>query len=153
MTTAEIIEYVSGLGGVLKVSPAEGSEWPAISWGDTFFYYAPDGVVPTTGQPFATLVTKDYPDDRTSRLDRPDTFRVNIAVGKEAFTEWTGHAPGHGPADTDASVTDTVIAHPVYGTAGWLAVLNPGPRTAAPVRDLLRIAHDRARTRFERRPR
>ncbi|MDO3650417.1 DUF6194 family protein [Nocardia mangyaensis] len=149
MTTAEIIEYVSGLGGVLTLSPVEGSEWPEISWGDTFFYYAPDGVVPTTGQPFATIVTKDYPDDRTSRLDRPDTFRVNIAAGRDAFTEWTGR----GPAAVDASVIDTVIAHPVYGAAGWLAVVNPGERTDATVRALLRTAYDRARTRLERRNR
>lgn len=149
MTTAEIIEYVSGLGGVLTLRPVEGSEWPELSWGDTFFYYAPDGVVPTTGQPFATIVTKDYPDDRSSHLDRPDTFRVNIAAGKDAFTEWTGR----GPADGDASIVDTVIAHPVYGTAGWLAVVNPGERTDATVRELLRTAHDRARTRLERRTR
>ncbi|MFE6923153.1 DUF6194 family protein [Nocardia sp. NPDC057663] len=150
MTIDDIIDYVTGLGGVLHLRPDSGGEWPEISWGDSFFYYAPDGVVPTTTQPFATIVTKDYPDDRSSRLDRPGTFRLNIAAGRENFIEWTGHAPGRGPDEADSSITDTVIAHPVYGSAGWLAVVDPGERTDAVVHDLLRTAHDRARTRFER---
>ncbi|MFD5180947.1 DUF6194 family protein [Nocardia sp. NPDC058379] len=146
MTIDEIIEYVTGLGGVLHLAPGPGGEWPEISWGDSFFYYAPDGVVPTTTQPFATIVTKDYPDDRDSRLDRPGTFRLNISAGREAFGEWAN-------PQVDAATEDTLIAHPVYAAANWLAVVNPGARTDAVVRDLLRTAHDRARHRVERRTR
>ncbi|MFD9962318.1 DUF6194 family protein [Amycolatopsis sp. NPDC058986] len=150
MTTEEIIRFLDSLDGVLTLSPLPGDGSPEISWGDTFFYYAPDGVVPKT-QPFATIVTKNYPGDERSRLERPDTFRVNIAAGKDAFREWTRHAPRDTADDADASVTDTVIAHPVYGTVGWLAVVNPGPRTGTAVRELLRTAYDLARSRYERR--
>ncbi|MFD9891634.1 DUF6194 family protein [Amycolatopsis sp. NPDC059027] len=150
MTTEEIIRFLDSLDGVLTLSPLPGDGSPEISWGDTFFYYAPDGVVPKT-QPFATIVTKNYPGDERSRLERPDTFRVNIAAGKDAFREWTRHAPRDTVDDADASVTDTVIAHPVYGTVGWLAVVNPGPRTGTAVRELLRTAYDLARSRYERR--
>ncbi|MEU9045235.1 MULTISPECIES: DUF6194 family protein [unclassified Kitasatospora] len=152
MTMDEIISFVDGLDGVLTMRPAPGDGSPEISWGDTFFYYAPDGVTPTTTQPFATVVTKDHPGDEASRLDRPDTFRVNISAGKEAFIRWTGHAPRE-PAGTepDPSATDTVLAHPVYGTAGWLAVVNPGSRTEAAIRELLRAAYRLARSRHERR--
>ncbi|MFI6979168.1 DUF6194 family protein [Embleya sp. NPDC050154] len=152
MTIDEIISFVGDLDGVLIIRPAPGDGTPEISWGDTFFYYAPDGATPTRAQPFATVVTKDYPGDEASRLDRLDTFRVNIAAGKEAFIHWTGHA-AHEPAsaEVDPSATDTVIAHPVYGTAGWLAVVNPGERTEAPTRELLRAAHHLARSRHERR--
>ncbi|MEV6222982.1 DUF6194 family protein [Nocardia fluminea] len=142
MTIEEITDYVTGLGGVLVLRPTEGSEAPEISWGDTFFYYAPDGVVPA-GQPFATIVTKDYPGDETSGLNRPGSFRVNIAVSKSTFAE--------AGAATDASIEDTLVAHPVYAAANWLAVVNPASATEAPVRELLREAHDRARTRSERR--
>ncbi len=39
--------------------------------------------VPTTTQPFATIVTKDYPPgDERSRLNRPDTFRLNVFAGE-----------------------------------------------------------------------
>ena len=147
----EIISYVDSLDGVLTLRPAPGDGSPEISWGDTFFYYAPDGVTPTRTQPFATIVTKNYPDDAASRLDRPDAFRVNIAAGKDAFLQSTGRAPREpATADVEPSADDTVIAHPVYGTLGWLAVVNPGPRTEAATRELLRTAHHLARSRYER---
>ncbi|GIH71300.1 DUF6194 family protein [Sphaerimonospora thailandensis] len=152
MTIDEIIGFVDGLDGVLSLRPAPGDGSPEISWGDTFFYYAPDGVIPATTQPFATVVTKDYPGDETSRLDRPGTFRVNISAGKEAFIRWTGHAPREpATAEVDPGAADTVIAHPVYGTLGWLAVVNPGSRTEAATRELLRTAYGLACSRHERR--
>ncbi len=148
----EIISFVDGLDGVLTLRPAPGDGSPEISWGDAFFYYAPDGVVPTTTQPFATIVTKNCPGDEASRLDRADTFRLNIAAGKEEFIRWTGHAPRDpDTAEVDPSATDTLMAHPVYGAVGWLAVVNPGPGTDAAVRELLRGACHLARTRHERR--
>ncbi|MGK8520973.1 DUF6194 family protein [Nocardia asteroides] len=151
MTIDEIIRFVSALDGVLVLSPGPGDGTPEISWGDTFFYYSPSGVVPEKTQPFATIVTKNYPGDEESRLDRPDTFRVNIAASKEDFTRWTGHSPRDPSADDDKSALDTVIAHPVYGSAGWLAIVNPGERTGEAMLGLLRTAYERARSRYERR--
>ncbi|MBF6224943.1 hypothetical protein IU470_07450 [Nocardia abscessus] len=151
MTIDDIIGFVSALDGVLPLTPGPGDGSPEISWGDTFFYYSPDGVVPKTTQPFATIVTKNYPGDEESALDRPDTFRVNINAGKEAFIQWTGHTPRETSTDGDPSAKDTVIAHPVYKSAGWLAVVNPGPQTSAPTRQLLRTAYELARNRYERR--
>ncbi|MGW0483118.1 DUF6194 family protein [Nonomuraea sp. NPDC003214] len=150
MEKDEIIAFVSDLEGVLALIPKPGDGTPELAWGDAFFYYSPDGVVPTNIQPFATVVTKNYPDDEASRLDRPGAYRVNVAAGKDAFVEWTGHTPRE-PATTDPSVADTVIAHPVYGTQGWLAVVNPGPRTETALRGLLRKAYELARARYERR--
>ncbi len=163
MTMDEIISFVTSLDNVLALRPGPGDGSPEISWGDTFFYYSPEGVVPAATQPFATIVTKNYPRDESSRLDRPDTFRVNFAAGKEAFIRWTGREPRE-PATTDIdpstdpsidpsndpSTVDAVIAHPVYGALGWLAVVNPGPRTEAETRELLRTAHQLARARYER---
>ncbi len=154
MSIDEIIKFLDGLGGVLTLRPAPGDGSPEISWGDTFFYYAPDGVVPKATQPFATIVTKDYPDDEGSRLNRPDTFRLNFFAGKEAFISWTGHEPREPTTrDVDSSVADTVIAHPVYGSLGWLAVVNPGTRTETAIRELLRTSHHLACIRYQRRAR
>ncbi|NKY44246.1 DUF6194 family protein [Nocardia cerradoensis] len=151
MEINEIIEFVENLGGVLTLKPGPGDGTPEISWGDTFFYYAPDGVVPRT-QPFATIVTKNYPDDESSRLDRPNTFRLNIFAGKQAFTEATGHTPrDHAAISADPSIPDTLFPHPVYGAQGWLAAVNPGPHTATTITHLLQRAHHIARTRYERR--
>lgn len=151
MQIDDIIEFIDALGGVLILRPQPGDGTPEISWGDAFFYYAPDGIVPKS-QPFATIVTKDYPDDQGSRLDRPDAFRLNIAAGTDDFAKWTGPEPQEpGPTDPDPSTADVVIAHPVYGRLGWLAVVNPGPQTQTAVHDLLRSAHEHARARYQRR--
>lgn len=122
--------------------------------GDAFFYYAPDGVPPAKGQPFATVVTKDYPGDEDSRLDRSGVFRVNVFAGREAFERWTGRSPREAAVEkVDVSRFDVIFAHPVYGSLGWLAVVNPGPRTEAAVRELLGEACRIARARYERRER
>jgi hypothetical protein len=147
----EIIRFLDGLDAGLALRPPPGDGSPEISWGDAFFYYAPDGEVPKKGQPFATIVTKDYPGDEGSRLDRPGAFRLNLFAGKEAFADWTGRQPRDAATNEDPGVTDSVMAHPVYGTLGWLAVVNPGPRTESAVRELLRAAHDLARSRYRRR--
>lgn len=151
MTIDEIIHFMQDLDGVLTLRPGPDDGSPEISWGDTFFYYAPDGVAPKTTQPFATIVTKNYPGDERSRLDRPDTFRVNIAAGKDSFVDRTGHAPREPAAEDDPGVADAVMAHPVYGPLGWLAVVNPGRRTDTATRELLRSAYRLARSRHERR--
>ncbi|MFC4907357.1 DUF6194 family protein [Actinomadura gamaensis] len=154
MSIDDIIAFVAGLDGVLTLRPGPGDGTPEIAWGDAFFYYSPDGVVPTTTQPFATVVTKNYPGDESSRLDRPGAFRVNIAVGRDEFVRRTGHDPREpAPEGTDLGASDTLIAHPVYASQGWLAVVNPGANTEADVRDLLRLAHGLARARYERRAR
>ncbi|MFC9838152.1 DUF6194 family protein [Rhodococcus sp. NPDC127530] len=152
MTMDDIIDFVEGLGDVLTLSPAPGDGSPEISWGDTFFYYSPDRIVPERTQPFATIVTKNYPGDKSSGLDREGAFRVNIHAGKEAYIEATGRAPREqGVAGVDAGAPDTVIAHPVYGSLAWLAVIDPGARTGEVARGLLRRAHTLARLRYERR--
>lgn len=151
MTLDEIIGFVESLEGVYALRPGQGDGTPEISWGDVFFYYSPEGVVPMNTQPFATIVTKDYPGDEGSRLDRRDAFRVNIWAGQDAFTSWIGRTPRERSVDEpDPSSTDTVFAHPVYSSAGWLAVVNPGQRTAEPIREMLQAAYHRARSRYER---
>ncbi|MBU3060485.1 hypothetical protein KO481_02980 [Nocardia sp. NEAU-G5] len=151
MTMDNIIEFVAGLGDVLVMRPQPGDGSPEIAWGDIFFYYTADGATPSSAQPFATIVTKNYPDDTASRLDRPGAFRVNIAAGTTEFARRTGRTPREAAhADIDHARDDTVLPHPTYASAGWLAVVNPGVETEAATRDLLRIAHDRARHRAAR---
>ncbi|HEX8509374.1 MAG TPA: DUF6194 family protein [Propionibacteriaceae bacterium] len=156
MEEDEVIRFVDGLDGVFtqRARPGDGS--PEIAWGDTFFYYAPDGAIGAATQPFATIVTKNYPGDETSRLERPGVFRVNVAAGKESFTAHTGRNPRDTDGEPRVSVPDpdaldAVIAHPVYGSLRWLAVLNPGPTTATELRRLLEQAHQLARARHLRR--
>ena len=156
MTMDEIISFVDSLDGVLSQQAHSGDGSPEIAWGDTFFYYAPDGVIPQATQPFATIVTKNYPGDETSRLDRPEVFRVNMAAGRDEFIAHTGRAPRDTDTPTDRNAPspdalDVVMAHPVYGSLGWLAVNSPGPASVAEVRRLLKQPHQLARSRYLRR--
>ncbi len=151
MDIDEVRAYVEGLGGVLTLEPRPADGSPEISWGDLFFYYAPDGVLPRS-QPFATVVTKDHPGEPSSALDRPGAFRVNVAAGSAEFRRWTGGGPRDAvEEDVDVRATDVVMAHPVYAGLGWLAVVDPGPRTREALLGLLRSAHDAAAARFRRR--
>lgn len=149
MDIEEITELVSSWDGVLTLQPRPGDGSPEISWGDVFFYVAPDGAVPS-GQPFATIVTKDYPDDRASQLDRPHAFRLNIAATKDLTYRLTSeHATADVPLDPSAG--DVLRAHPVYADLGWVAVVNPAQRTRAQVLALLEAAHSAAHARRQRR--
>lgn len=138
MTIDEISAYVESLGGVLTMRPAPGDGTPEVAWGDLFFYYAPDGVVPN-GQPFATVVTKDYPGEPSSALV-PGELRVNIDAGRRGQ-----------PETDDPARRDHVMPHPVYGSQGWLCVVQPAPATSTELQMLLRDAHGAAQQRWERR--
>lgn len=139
MTTIEQISaYVDSLGDVLILRPGPGDGTPEIAWGDLFFYYAPDGVMPN-GQPFATIVTKDYPGEPSSDLGA-GVFRVNADVGCRDQ-----------PECEDPTIRDQVLPHPVYGKRGWVCVVRPGLRAGEDTRTLLREAHSAAMRRWSRR--
>lgn len=144
MDIKEILDTVRAFDGVLVVIPDEGSGMPELAWGDAFLYFAPDGVMPERTQPYATIVTKNYPDDGASRLDEPDRFRVNIHVGRDQVGVLTD-------AGAQPSTRDAFVPHPLYGDAGWVSVVNPGPVTSDRVIALLRDAHASARARANRR--
>lgn len=144
MDMNQIIDAVRGLDGSLVITPEAGSNFPELSWGDAYFYHAPDGRMPERTQPYGTIITKDYPDDTTSALDTPGRFRVNIHVGRDAADSLV-------TASEDPAEEDVLHRHPLYGASGWVCVLDPGERTAQTVLALLRQAHEDARTRAERR--
>jgi len=148
MEIQEIVDHLAALPGVLVLQPAEGDGTPELAWGDTFCSYAPDGVLPPATQPFATVVTKDYPEDTGSRLDRPGAFRVNVAVGRRRLRDLTEAAVVR-PVPPDTA--DVVLEHPVYGSQGWVAVVNPGECTGRRLLDLLAEAHGLAERRWRRR--
>ena len=94
MTESEIIAFVSNLDGVVAMTASAESGAPEVAWGDSFFYYDPDGNAATQASMFATLVVSDYPGfDTESRLDRDGVFRLNVAVGRPAYERLLGHSP------------------------------------------------------------
>lgn len=146
----EIVERVSAWEGVLTLRPGPGDGSPEVSWGDVFFYVAPDGRVPA-GQPFATIITKDYPGEPSAGLDRPGSFRVNIAGGRRGRSGAPHADAAPDPSTPDPSTPDLVLPHPAYAERGWVAVVNPGERTREQVLALLQAAHGAALARWRRR--
>jgi hypothetical protein len=145
MLEEEILAFVGRLEGVAVLTASEEGGAPEVAWGDSFFYYVPPGEQPNyQQQPFATLVCSDYPGfDVESQLDRPGAFRVNIAVGRDRYRHLLGHvAADHQQhhADYDYARDDVIVPHPVYAGQGWVSIVNPGPRTAAQVLELLGYA-------------
>ncbi|MET7330088.1 DUF6194 family protein [Nonomuraea sp. NPDC005650] len=137
MTENDIIQFVSGFPGVVTQTIEENSDTPEVAWGDTFFFYDPEGTLEAhPRQPFATIVIKDYPDwDTVSDLNRPGVFRLNIAIGRAAMERLVGDDP-----DVDYTAEDRVVPHPKYATQGWIAIVSPGEQA----RPLLTEAHARA---------
>lgn len=136
MTEAEIRDVLAALPGTRIVIGSEAAGAPESSWGDTFCYYDPDS---TADQklPFATIVTRDTPGwDEVSDLNRPGSFRLNLAVGR-------AHQPDV-EEPIDYRVADTVLPHPQYATQGWVAVVDPGTPSAERVRELIGVAYRRA---------
>lgn len=155
MTEDEIRAFVASMPGTAIQIPGPESGAPEIAWGDSFFYYDPDDESAARMHPFATLVTKDYPGfDTESRLDPPGAFRLNIAVGRDTYTELLGHRPAEHDqhhAGFDYAAADTLLPHPTYAGQGWVAIVNPGVRTADQVRALLDRAYALAVGRHQRR--
>jgi Family of unknown function (DUF6194) len=151
MSMEQLLERIRAFDGILELAPAEGSPFPEIAWGDHFFYYAPGGEVPQREQPYATIVSKNYPGDTSSDLDRPGRWRLNIHVGRRTFTELVGEDPRASPAaGADVTAADIVLPHPVYRAQGWISIINPDARTHALAVRLLGQAHEAARRRAAR---
>ena len=146
----DLLRTVRSFDGVLDVAPVEGGEFPELVWGDHFFYYAPNGQAPARQQPYATIVTKNYPDDSRSELDAPDRWRLNIHVGADRFLELTGQSTRSSEGVWDFAAADVILPHPIYRRRGWVSIVNPGPRTVAIAASLLREAHEVARLRAVR---
>ncbi|WKG04074.1 DUF6194 family protein [Mycolicibacterium sp. HK-90] len=151
MSMDQLLETIRRFDGVLELAPTADSLFPEIAWGDHFFYYAPNGQVPQREQPYATIVTKNYPDDASSDLDRPGRWRLNIHVGRSAYIELLGEDPRLDPVGVDFTAVDTLLPHPGYHAQGWVSIINPAARTGDLALSLLGEAHDAARRRATRR--
>jgi hypothetical protein len=147
-----IIEYITQtFAGLDVLRPTDG---PGA--GDSFFYYDPDrSTDPARRLPFATIVVKDYGEyDNQSRLDRPDIYRLNIGVGREAFRQLFGYAPGEEPpagAQYDYAALDRLMPHPLYAPQAYICVLNPSAATFEAVKPLLATAYQHDVARYQRR--
>lgn len=151
MTESEITELVRSLGGVDVVVASAEIGAPEAAWGDSFFFYDPDGPTPDDQRfPFATIVVHDYDGfDTASDLNRPGVFRLNMWVARATFRELFGDLPG--PSDVDFTALDQLMPHPVYARQSWVSIINPGDASRPQVAALLADAHAGAVERYGKR--
>jgi hypothetical protein len=152
VTEDQLIHFIADLPGVVTVMASEANGAPEVAWGDSFFFYDPEGDVPAERRlPFATIVTKDYDGfDMASNLNRHGIYRLNLAVGRVRFEELVGYPPAQHAAhegDFDYTALDCVLPHPVYAAQAYVSILNPGDKTTALARSLVVEAHRRAAER------
>ncbi len=126
------------------------------SWGEKGIFYNPRNRL-KRGVYVLTAKEKDGENDRSSRLDREDVFRINFGVRKSTFLKLFGTVPprackgGVVNMDFDFSALDLLMPHPVYAWMGWLCVLNPADSTFEQIKPLVREAYSYAQEKFEER--
>lgn len=149
MDQEDIIQYVAETFAGLEIQrPDDG---PGA--GDTFFFYDPRrDLDPRHRMPFATIVVKDYGEfDNSSRLDRPEVFRLNIGVSRDTFRALFGYAPGEKHTEGveyDFAALDRLMPHPVYAPQLFVCVLNPSAEMFEKVKPLLAEAYSLVATRY-----
>jgi hypothetical protein len=90
---------------------------------------APLGVI------FASVKEHDGPNDKMSRLSRPDVFRLSFQLTRHDYEDRFGPAPLRPlkgdpvSLEQDPSVLDELTPHPVYAWMRWVQVLSPTART------------------------
>jgi hypothetical protein len=154
-----VIQYITDSFTGVDAVLGEDAGGPVIAAGDTFFFYNPNrGLDPDRRFPFATIVTKDYGDfDRSSNLNRPGVFRLNIGIKSPTYRSLFGPQPSASvdgqavAAGYDFAALDQLLPHPVYASMSWVCVLNPSAATLQAVRPLLAEAYDLAVRRYAKR--
>ena len=126
------------------------------SWGESGIFYNPGGKL-KRGVYVLTVKEKDGANDRASRLEREEVYRVSLGLEKETFQRLFGMRPSRPVAGGvvkmpyDFTALDTLLPHPVYAWMGWACVLNPSAQTFEDLQPLIKEAYSLAKNKFTKR--
>jgi hypothetical protein len=147
MSQDEIRKRLGSNASVIVQIASSGDGSPEIAWGDTFFYVRDKSGEPKK-MPFTTIVTKDYSGfDSESQLNRGDLYRLNIEVGREKFESIFGFMTSEFEENRtrfNFSSLNQLFPHPVYGSNGWVSIINPDQDAISEVNVLLDFSLERA---------
>jgi hypothetical protein len=125
-------------------------------YGERSLFYNPGGTAPL-GVMFASIKEHDGPNDRASRLSRPEVYRLAFQLTRDTYAEYFGSPPARPPRggvialDLDLSALNRLTPHPVYAWMRWVQILSPTPRQFAAVRPRLEESLSLAREKWGRR--
>lgn len=129
---------------------------PKSSWGETSYFYNPDGSSPH-GTYFFTIKEKNGENDKASNLDRDGIYRLNFGVSKNTFLSLFDSIPkrpakgGIIDGDYDFTECNLLMPHPIYGWMRWLAVLSPDNNTFDTIKPLMQESYKLAVEKFNKR--
>ena len=147
MTPDAILKYcLENLDGTILVN----------SWGERGIFYNPAGKL-KRGIYVLTVKEKDGDNDKSSKLDRKDVYRMNLGIRKNSFSKIFGPLPKR-PAkgctvdmNCDFSSINVLLPHPVYAWMGWICVLNPSSQCFEELKPLIQEAYEYAKAKYKKR--
>lgn len=125
------------------------------SWGERGIFYNPGGVL-KRGVYILTIKEKDGDNDRASRLDREDVWRVNIGVRKQTFRTLFAELPQRPNKGCivdmpyDFTAKDVIMPHPVYAWMGWICTLTPSETTFESLKPYILESYEYAKEKFSK---
>ncbi len=126
------------------------------SYGEKGIYYNPNNVL-KRGIYILTIKENDGKNDKSSKLYRPNTFRVSLGLQKNTFSKLFGIPPKRPKAgmtidmDFDFSSIDQLLPHPVYAWMSWICVINPTNETFEILKPLINESYEFAKEKFHKR--
>lgn len=126
------------------------------SWGEKGIFYNPYNTL-KRGVYVLTIKEKDGDNDKSSNLNRDNTFRVNLGIRKKTFEGLFGEIPKRPSAGNivdmnyDFAEVDKIIPHPVYAWMGWISVLNPSKETFETLKTFIEEAYGYSKEKFSKR--
>lgn len=125
------------------------------SWGETALFYNPDHLLPN-GIYFCTIKEHDGDNDKASKLNRKDVFRISLGINKTTYQNQFGVRPKRpnkgGIIDTkhDFTKLDTLMPHPIYGWMSWVQILNPSIKSFQSLLPLFNESYLNAIIKFDK---
>lgn len=126
------------------------------SWGERGIFYNPDNKLKRDVY-ILTVKEKDGDNDKGSKLDREDIYRVNLGVRKSTFINLFGETPKRPNAggivdmNYDFSKTDDILPHPVYAWMSWICILNPSKKAFEELKPFIQESYEQAKEKFKKR--
>jgi hypothetical protein len=138
LTVDKILEFLLSNFSGLKV---------LNKYGEISCFYNPENKL-KHGIYFLTIKESDGPNDKVSRLNRDDIFRISFGISQQTFKNLFLNIPKRPlkgqiiDMDYDFAKVDELMPHPIYAWMSWVMILNPTIETLNNITYLLKEGYE-----------